>query len=172
MKKLFLSILFICSLLGGNAYAKVKLQCQGLVEIVEKNIIYVNFDEKFIEIIQGSGGNKVSFEVNTVDETHVKSWNRPLEKNAKHIIKSGEVLTYDTFISDWNEWYSADFKDRFWAVYIDRLQGAVQVGYSKESYIKSNKDKKYRKKIGKKGLNIEWELQWKCKKYGLSESKF
>ena len=41
MKKLFLSILFICSLLGGNAYAKVKLQCQGLVEIVEKNIIYV-----------------------------------------------------------------------------------------------------------------------------------
>ena len=39
-----------------------------------------------------------------------------------------------------------------WAVYIDRLQGAVQVGYSKESYIKSNKDKKYRKKIGKKGL--------------------
>ncbi len=46
------------------------------------------------------------------------------------------------------------------------------MGYSKESYIKANKDKKYREKIGKKGLNIEWKLQWKCKKYGLSESKF
>ena len=171
MKKL-LGIIVLVLLLSGNAYSKVKLQCQGLVEKVEKDIIHVNFDEKFIEIIQGSGGNKVSFEVNTLDKTHVKSCDRPLEKNAKHIIKSGEVLTYDTFISDWNEWYSADFKDRFWIVYIDRLQGVVQVGYSKETYIKANKDKKYRKKIGKKGLNIEWELQWKCKKYGLSESKF
>ena len=171
MKKL-LGIIVLGLFLSGNAYAKVKLQCQGLVEIVEKNIIYVNFDEKFIDIIQGSGGNKVSFEVNKIDETRVQSWDRPLEKNAKHIIKSGEVLTYDTFISNWNEWYSDEFKDRFWVVYIDRLLGEVQVGYSKESYIKSNKDKKYRKKIGKKGLNIEWVLQWKCKKYGLSQSKF
>ena len=111
MKKL-LGIIVLGLLLSGNAYSKVKLQCQGLVEKVEKNIIHVNFDENFIEIIQGSGGNKVSFEVNTVDETHVKSWDRPLEKNAKQVIQSGEVITYDTFISDWNEWFSADFKDR------------------------------------------------------------
>ena len=171
MKKL-LGIVVLGLLLSGNAYAKVKLQCQGLLEVVEKNIIYVNFNEKIIDIIQGSGGNKVTFEVNRIDETRIQSWNRPLEKNAKHITKSGEVLTYDTFISDWNEWYSDEFKDRFWAVYIDRLQGEVQVGYSKENYIKSNKDKKYRKKIGKKGLNIEGVLQWRCKKYGLSQSKF
>ena len=172
MKKLFSAIWILSFLLSGNAYAKVKLQCQGLLEVVEKNIIYVNFNEKIIDIIQGSGGNKVTFEVNRIDETRVQSWNRPLEKNAKHITKSGELLTYDTYISDWNEWYSDEFKDRFWAVYIDRLQGEVQVGYSKETYIKSNKDKKYRKKIGKKGLNIEWVLQWRCKKYGLSQSKF
>ena len=42
MKKL-LGIMVLGLLLSGNAYAKVKLQCQGLVEIVEKNIIYLNF---------------------------------------------------------------------------------------------------------------------------------
>ena len=168
MKKL-LGIIVLGLLLSGNAYAKVKLQCQGLVEKVEKDIIHVNFDEKFIEIIQGSGGNKVSFEVNTVDETHVKSWDRPLEKNAKQVIQSGEVITYDTFISDWNEWFSADFKDRLWIVYIDRLQGLVGVGHSKISYKKRNKKSK---KNRKKNIEIEWALQWECKKYGLSGSKF
>ena len=84
MFKKLLGIVVLGFFLSGNAYSKVKLQCQGLVEIVEKNIIHVNFDEKFIDILQGSGGNKVSFEVRTIDETHVLSWDRPLEKNAKH----------------------------------------------------------------------------------------
>ena len=95
MKKL-LGIIVLGLLFCGNAYAKVKLQCQGLVDIVEKNIIYVNFDEKFIDIIQGSGGNKVTFEVNKIDETLVQSWNRPLEKNAKHMILSYLIGTNGT----------------------------------------------------------------------------
>ncbi len=155
--------------LSGNAYSKVKLQCQGLVEIVEKNIIHVNFDEKYIDILQGSGGNKVSFEVRTIDETHVLSWDRPLEKDAKQVIQSGEFVTYDTHISNWNEWYSADLKDRLWVVYIDRLQGLVGVGHSKVSYKKRNKQSK---KNRKKNIDIDWVLKWECKKYGFSDSKF
>lgn len=158
--KNFLTI-FSILIFSSIAEAKVKLQCQGILEQIEKNIIYVSFDEKFIEIVQGSGGNKVVFEINTIDESYIKSWNRPLEKNAKHVIKSGKVLTYDTYISDWNEWYSEEMKDRHWIVYIDRVEGYTIVGHSKESY--KNKSNK---------INIEWVHEWECKKYGLSKSKF
>jgi hypothetical protein len=69
MKKLFLSILVICSLLGGNAYANVKiLECKQIVEIdddigddiIVKHIVKINLDSKSI---------KISYPYNNADNT-------------------------------------------------------------------------------------------------------
>ena len=158
MKKL-LSIIVLGLLLSANGYAKrIKLKCQGLVGAVFDQHMYVNFDDKVIEVVQGSGGNKVEFEVRKADEYSVVSWDRLLEKGAKHTIQSGEVLTYDTHISDWNEWYSQEFKKHLWYVKIDRLEGYVGIGVTKEPY-----------KIGKKNYNVEEAHSMKCEKRGLSK---
>ena len=158
MKKL-LSILVLSLLFGGSAIAeKIKLKCQGLVGAVFDEYMYVNFDDKVIEVVQGSGGNKVEFEVRKTDEYSVISWDRLLEKDAKHKIKSGEVLTYDTYISDWNEWYSKDFIKHLWFVKIDRLEGYVGIGVTKEPY-----------EFGKDTYDIEEAYSMKCKKRGLSK---
>ena len=80
MKKL-LGILVLGLLLSTNAYAeKTKLKCQGLVGEVFNEFLYINFDEKFIEVIQGSGGNKVNFKIKNYDEYFIESDWRVLEK--------------------------------------------------------------------------------------------
>ena len=80
MKKVIL-ILAMGLLLSSNTYAeKTKLKCQGLVGQVYDEYIYVNFDKNFIEVVQGSGGNKVKFKVNNYDEYFIESYWRVLEK--------------------------------------------------------------------------------------------
>ena len=158
MKKL-LGIVVLGLLVSGNVYAeKIKLKCQGLVGAVFDEFMYVNFNNKIIEVVQGSGGNKVEFEIKSIDEYSVVSWDRLLEKGAKQTIQSGEVLTYDTYISDWNEWYGEDFKKHLWFVKVDRLEGYVGIGVTKEPY-----------KIGKKKYNVEEAYAMKCQKRGLSK---
>jgi len=158
MKKLLLVSLFMLAFIEDSIAEKIQLKCQGLVGAVFNEFIYVNFDDKIVEVVQGSGGNKVEFEIRSIDEYTVVSWDRPLEKGAKHTIQSGEVLTYDTYISDWNEWYSKDFIKHLWFVKIDRLEGYVGIGVTKEPY-----------KIGKKNYSIEEAYSMKCEKRGLSK---
>jgi len=62
MKKL-LGILVLGLLLSGNAYAKTKLICQSILDKIEGNIVNINFDDKTIDVFQGSGGNKLTFKV-------------------------------------------------------------------------------------------------------------
>jgi hypothetical protein len=148
MKKL-LGILVLGLLLSNNAYAKTKLKCMGLLEMVEKDLVYVSFDDKTIEIFQGSGGNKLEFNVKHIDEYFVESYARSLEKG---------VTQYDTHVSDWNAWYSDKNKKHLWWVNIDRMGGTVAVVMSKKPY-----------KKGKKSFKPELIYDWECKKSGLSK---
>ena len=56
-----------------------KIKMQGLVGQVFDEYIYVNFDKNFIEVIQGAGGNKVNFKVNSYDEYFIESHWRVLK---------------------------------------------------------------------------------------------
>ena len=68
MKKLFLYI-FLGFFLSSSASAeKIKLKCQGVLEKIEGDFVYVNFDDKIIEVFQGAGGNKLQFYVQTKNE--------------------------------------------------------------------------------------------------------
>ena len=55
-------MLFWCNV---GVAEKTQLKCQDLLGQVYDQFIYVNFDKKFIEVIQGSGGNKVKFTVSS-----------------------------------------------------------------------------------------------------------
>lgn len=80
MKKL-LSLLVLSLLFSGNAYAlKIKLICQGPMEIIEGSNFYINFDDKTIDVLQGIYGNKVTFKVDEYDEYTVKAKIRSLYK--------------------------------------------------------------------------------------------
>ena len=159
MVKKFIAILVLGLLWCNVSVAeKIKLKCQGILEQVFKNVVYVTFDEKKIEIFQGSGGNKLEFEVKSIDEHFVDSWDRLLEKGAKKTLLSGKIETYDTYVSDWNEWYSSEFKKHLWWVKINRMEGFVGVAVSKKPY-----------KKGKKDYKVEWAHEWECKKAGLSK---
>ena len=157
MKKL-LGIVVVSLLLSGNAYAeKAKLKCQGLLGQVYDQFIYVNFDKNFIEVVQGSGGNKVKFKVNNYDEYFIESYWRVLEKGRTGF--NGDNYSYKTSISDWNEWYSVKLKKSLWGVKIDRMEGLVGIGVTLEPYAKGVK-KKY---------NVEEAYTLECKKRGLSK---
>ena len=149
MKKLSLYIFLVLMVCSNSFAEKTKLKCAGMLEIIEKNLVYVTFDDKTIEIFQGSGGNKLEFKVKHIDEYFVDSYERLLEKG---------VTTYDTHVSDWNAWYSAKFKKHLWLVKIDRMQGAVGVFVTKEPY-----------KKGRKKYKTEVAYEWECKKSGLSK---
>jgi len=61
MKKLFLSILVICSLLGGNAYADIFLVCGGNKIKVDKKYIYQYFGSGAVDKYKIT--NKTSYAV-------------------------------------------------------------------------------------------------------------
>jgi len=158
MTKRFLTILVLGLLLSSNAYAeKAKLKCQGLLGQVYDQFIYVNFDKNFIEVVQGSGGNKVKFKVNNYDEYFIESYWRVLEKGRTGF--NGDNYSYKTSISDWNEWYSVKLKKSLWGVKIDRMEGLVGIGVTLEPYAKGVK----------KTYNLEEAYTLKCKKRGLSK---
>ena len=157
LKKL-LSIIFISFLLIGDAYAeKTKLKCQGLVGQVFDQYLYVNFDKNFIEVVQGSGGNKVKFKVNNYDEYFIESHWRVLEKGRTGF--NGDTYSYKTSISNWKEWYSVELKKSLWGIKIDRMEGLVGIGVTLEPYAKGVK-KKY---------NVEEAYTLECKKRSLSK---
>ena len=156
MKKL-LGIVVLGLLLSGNVSAeKIKLKCQGLVGSVFDEYMYVNFDNKVIEVVQGSGGNKVNFKIEKYDEHFVESYWRVLEKGKTGM---GHNYNYSTSISDWNEWYSEELKKSLWGVKIDRMNGMVGIGATLEPY----------KKGVKKTYNVEEAYTMECKKRGLSK---
>ncbi len=134
--------------------AKVKLQCKGILERLEGDSIYLNFDEKTIEVIQGSGGNKLSFKVKRFDETWIISHLRSLLK--------GDT-SYDTHISDWNEWDTPEHKYHLYQIQIDRIEGLMNIMVSKKPY-----------KKGKTNYKLEPQRPWgmTCEKYGILNKKF
>ena len=159
MKKILgivvLSILFCQS---ANA-VMTKLKCKDIIMgIAFDDYIYINFDEKIIQVFQGTGGNKVEFFVKKIDEYVVESEARPLVEGSKYKSKSGEYKKYTTYISDWTEWWSSDFKDHLWLVKIDRLQGFAGIGVSEEPI--DGKTEKF---------NIDDAYTMECKKRGTSK---
>jgi len=149
MKKLSLYIFLVLMVCSNSFAEKVKLKCAGMLEIIEKDLVYVTFDDKTIEIFQGSGGNKLEFNIKHIDEYFVESYARSLEKG---------VTKYDTYVSDWNAWYSDEKKKHLWWINIDRMGGGVAVVMSKKPY-----------KKGKESYKPELIYDWECKKSGLSK---
>jgi hypothetical protein len=149
MKKL-LSIIVLSLLLSGNAYAKTKLICQSILEQITGNVYNINFDEKTIDVFQGSGGNKLTFKVKQHDESWVISHLRSLLK--------GDT-SYDTHVTDWNEWDHPDGKNHLWQVQIDRMLGLVFIVRSKKPW-KEGKEEYKLEDITLGGME--------CKKSGLS----
>ena len=137
---------------------KTKLKCQGVLGQIYNQFIYVNFDKKFIEVIQGSGGNKVKFRVKEYDEYFIEAHWRVLEKGYIGSF-NGDNYKYKTYITDWNEWYSEELRKSLWGIKIDRMQGLVGIGVTLEPYAKGVK-KKY---------NLEEAYTLECKKRGLSK---
>jgi hypothetical protein len=87
MKKLLLVSLFILAFIEDSFAEKIKLKCQGLVGAVFNEFIYVNFDDKIVEVVQGSGGNKVEFEIRSIDEYTVVSNFKVLAQSGMRAIK-------------------------------------------------------------------------------------
>ena len=157
MKKA-IGIIILGLLWCNTAFAeKTKLKCQGLLGQVYNQFIYVNFDKKFIEVIQGSGGNKVKFRVKEYDEYSIESYWRVLEKGRSGTY--GDNYKYKTSISDWNEWYSEELRKSLWGVKIDRMEGLAGIGVTLEPYEKGVK----------KTYNLEEAYTLECKKRGLSK---
>ena len=93
---------------------KVKLKCQGILDRIEGDIVYVTFDDHKIEVFQGAGGNKVEFKVKTKNEQWIISHLRSVLK--------GDT-SYDTHVSDWEYWDFVEYKKHLYQVQIDRLEG-------------------------------------------------
>ena len=158
MKKL-LGILVLGLLWCNVSYAeKTKLKCQGLVGQVFNQFMYINFDENFIEVVQGSGGNKVKFRVKEYDEYFIESHWRVLEKGYIGSF-NGDNYKYSAYITDWNEWYSEELKKSLWGVKINRMEGLAGIGVTLEPYAKGVK----------KTYNLEEAYSMECKKRGLSK---
>jgi hypothetical protein len=131
MKKL-LAIVVLGLLFSGNAYAKkTKLKCQGLLDKVEGDIVYVNFDNKIIEIFQGSGGNKVKFKIKTKNDQEVTSYLRGVLSNYED---------YDTHVSDWDHWDFKEYKKHLYAIQIDRVGGYVNIMRTVKPWKQGKKD--------------------------------
>ena len=125
MKKFFL-ILFLLIMFHQNVWSmKTKLVCQGTLEAIEGTVINVNFDDKEVEVVQGSGGNKVSFIINRFDERIISTKLRSLLK--------GDT-SYDTHISNWDEWDSAQFKYHLYHIQINRITGVAHMMRSKKPF--------------------------------------
>jgi hypothetical protein len=158
MKKLLMIV--VLGLLWCNVgfAAKTKLKCQGVLGQVFNQFMYINFDENFIEVVQGSGGNKVKFTVKEYDEYFITSHARVLEKGYIGSF-NGDNYKYDTYITDWTEWYSEELKKSLWYVKINRMEGLVGIGVTLEPYAKGVK----------KTYNLEEAYAMECKKRGLSK---
>ena len=154
MKKLSLYVLLVLMVCSNSFAAKVKLQCKGLLERLEGDSIYLTFDEKIIEVFQGSGGNKLEFEVQRFDETWIISHLRNLLKG---------YTEYDTHISDWNVWDTPEHKYHLYQIQINSLEGLMNIMVSKKPY-----------KKGKSEYKLEPLRPWgmTCEKYGILNKKF
>jgi hypothetical protein len=80
MKKLSLYIFLVLMWCNTSFAEKVKLKCQGILDRIEGDIVYVTFDEHKIEVFQGAGGNKVEFKVKTKNEQWIISHLRSVLK--------------------------------------------------------------------------------------------
>ena len=129
MKKIFLYV-FLVLMLSSNAYAKTKLICKSLLEEVTGNVYNINFDRKTIDVFQGSGGNKLTFEVDQYDDHYVVSHLRSLLKG---------FTNHDTHVTDWNEWSSPEHKSHLWQIGIDRIEGFAFILRSKKPYKEGKK---------------------------------
>ena len=150
MKKL-LGILVLCLSFSTSAYAlKIKLICQGPMEIIEGSNFYINFDDETIDVLQGIYGNKVTFKVDEYDEYTVKAKIRSLYK--------GDT-TYDTHVTDWTNWDSKDYIKHLYGLEINRIKGLAYILRSQKPY-----------KEGKKTYKMEsWDnFGYECKKSRLS----
>ncbi len=152
MKKL-LAIVFLALLWSGNVNAeKIKLKCQSILDKIEGDLVYVNFDNEIIEVFQGSGGNKVNFKIQTKNEQWVISHLRGVLQNY------GE---YDTHVSDWDHWDFKEYKKHLYQIQIDRMNGFVSIMRTTKPWKKGKKN--YDLEIASDGTAM------KCKKSG---SKF
>ena len=113
MKKLSLYVFLGLVWCNVGFAEKTKLKCQGVLGQVFNQFMYINFDENFIEVVQGSGGNKVKFTVKEYDEYFITSHARVLEKGYIGSF-NGDNYKYDTYITDWTEWYSEELKKSLW----------------------------------------------------------
>ena len=152
MKKL-LGILVLGLLWCNVGFAeKTKLICKSLLEEVTGNVYNINFDRKTIDVFQGSGGNKLTFEVDRYDDHFIVSHMRILSDHWKG---------YDTYVTDWNEWASPEWKSHLWQIQINRIEGVAFIVRSKKPYKEEKKTYKL--------VNLHEGLGGlKCKKSGVS----
>ena len=156
-KRLGIVVLSILFCQSANA-VMTKLKCKDIIMgIAFDDYIYINFDEKIIEVIQAAGGNKIEFFVKKIDEYVVESWERPLLKGAKYKLR-GKYESYDTYITDWLEWWDPNFKNHLWLVKIDRLQGYAGIAVTKEPMTENRTT-----------YNLEETHTMECKKRGTSK---
>ena len=151
MKKLSLYIFLGLFFLSSSASAeKIKLKCQGVLEKIEGDFVYVNFDDKIIEVFQGAGGNKLQFYVQTKNEQWVISHMRSVLKG---------FTEYDSHVTDWDYWDLEEYKKHLYQIQIDRLEGLVHIMRTVKPWKKNKKNYKlenvggigmYCKKLGSK----------------------
>jgi hypothetical protein len=133
MKKL-LSIIILGLMVCSNSFAeKTKLKCQGVLEKIEGDFVYVNFDDKIIEVFQGAGGNKLQFNVQKKNEQWVISHMRSVLKGDTE---------YDTHVTDWEYWDLEEYKKHLYQIQIDRLEGLVHIMRTVKPWKKSKKNYK------------------------------
>ena len=152
MKKLSLYIFLVLMVCSNSFAEKTKLICKSLLEEVTGNVYNINFDTKTIDVFQGSGGNKLTFEVDRYDDHFIVSHMRILSDHWKG---------YDTYVTDWNEWASPEWKSHLWQIQINRIEGVVFITRSKKPYKEEKKTYKL--------VNLHEGLGGlKCKKSGVS----
>jgi len=152
MKKLSLYIFLVLMWCNTSFAEKVKLKCQGILDRIEGDIVYVTFDDKTIEVFQGSGGNKLEFEVQTKNEQWVISHLRSVLKGH---------TGYDTHVSDWGHWDITESKKHLYQIQIDRLEGMMAIMRTTKPYKDGKKN--YKLEVSGEGVGKT------CKKSG---SKF
>ena len=133
MKKIFLYVFLVLMFCSNSFAEKVKLKCQGVLDKIEGDIVYVTFDDKTIEVFQGSGGNKLEFEVQTKNEQWVISHLRSVLK--------GDT-SYDTHVSDWEHWDLPGYKKHLYQIQINRLEGITHIMRSVKPWKKGKKNYK------------------------------
>ena len=133
MKKLSLYIFLILMVCSNSFAEKTKLKCQGVLEKIEGDFVYVNFDDKIIEVFQGAGGNKLQFYVQKKNEQWVISHMRSVLKGDTE---------YDTHVTDWEYWDLEEYKKHLYQIQIDRLEGLVHIMRTVKPWKKSKKNYK------------------------------